>query len=274
MLKKKIKYVLFFGIWLATFSLSGANPLFVTKMNTVFPETTQDSLWTFSDAWQHKNSCREKVCLNGYWQWLPDSSGLERGKVPPQTSPWCYFKVPGYWPGHGNISAQKVVYDPQKTPPEPEHLFAAWYRRTVDVPKEWSNRNVLIELDQVDSEASVYVNGRYAGKILFPGGDLEIGKYLIHGEQNELSILVSVLEFGTMAEYMAQDRVFQQKKKVSRCGLTGDVFLSAVPRKGFLAQVHFQTSVRKKEIAFATEILNLSAGRYQLSAEVSERGKQ
>lgn len=272
-MKNLLRKILCFGTFLGAVALPAGNRMTVAKIDSVFPGKSLESVWTLSDAWKRKNSWREKICLNGCWQWLPDSSAFERNKVPAQTNPWCYFKVPGYWPGHGGIYSQKVAYDPKKTPPKPEDTFSAWYRRTVDIPAEWAGKKVLLELEQVDSEASVYVNGKHAGKVLFPGGGLEIGTFLICGGKNELSILVSVLESGTSAEFMAQDREFRQKKKVGRCGLTGDVFLSALPRNGFIAQVHFQTSVTKKELAFATEFRNLSAGRYQLSAEIMERGK-
>jgi hypothetical protein len=38
-----------------------------------------------------------------------------------------------------------------------------WYRRTFDVPKEWTGRRVLLHFGAVDWEATVYVNGKNLG---------------------------------------------------------------------------------------------------------------
>jgi beta-galactosidase/beta-glucuronidase len=43
------------------------------------------------------------------------------------------------------------------------HEDRMWYRRTFEVPKDWSGRHVLLHLDAVDWEATVYVNGNKLG---------------------------------------------------------------------------------------------------------------
>lgn len=40
------------------------------------------------------------------------------------------------------------------------HEERMWYRRTFDVPEEWKGRHVLLHLDAVDWEATVYLNGK------------------------------------------------------------------------------------------------------------------
>src|SRR4051812_35638807 len=44
-----------------------------------------------------------------------------------------------------------------------KHSDRLWYRRTFEVPKEWSGRRVLLNFGAVDWEASVWVNGREVG---------------------------------------------------------------------------------------------------------------
>src|SRR5579884_3428889 len=43
------------------------------------------------------------------------------------------------------------------------HEERMWYRRTFDVPKEWSGKHVLLHFDAVDWEATVYLNGKKLG---------------------------------------------------------------------------------------------------------------
>ncbi|HEY8750689.1 MAG TPA: sugar-binding domain-containing protein [Tepidisphaeraceae bacterium] len=43
------------------------------------------------------------------------------------------------------------------------HETRMWYRRTFEIPKDWNGRHVLLHLDAVDWEATVYVNGKKLG---------------------------------------------------------------------------------------------------------------
>jgi beta-galactosidase/beta-glucuronidase len=44
------------------------------------------------------------------------------------------------------------------------HEDRMWYRRTFDVPKKWAGNHVLLHLDAVDWDATVYVNGQKVGE--------------------------------------------------------------------------------------------------------------
>ncbi len=44
-----------------------------------------------------------------------------------------------------------------------DFMPAVWYRRTVNLPEEWSGRRVLLHLGAVDYDARVWVNGKEAG---------------------------------------------------------------------------------------------------------------
>src|SRR5579862_2055600 len=43
------------------------------------------------------------------------------------------------------------------------HEDRVWYRRTFSVPKEWVDRDVLLHLDAVNWESTVYLNGKKIG---------------------------------------------------------------------------------------------------------------
>ena len=44
------------------------------------------------------------------------------------------------------------------------HIGPAWYRREVDIPPEWANRRIVLELERVLWESQVWVDGRHAGR--------------------------------------------------------------------------------------------------------------
>lgn len=53
------------------------------------------AVWDLEKADHETTPTRQRVCLNGLWQWQPAEPKGDR--VP--ESDWGYFKVPGCWPG-------------------------------------------------------------------------------------------------------------------------------------------------------------------------------
>jgi len=87
------------------------------------------------------------LCLNGQWQFEIDAgdSGLERGLKDRRledeiTVPFC---PESELSGIGNT----------------DWMNAVWYRREVEIPKDWAGRKVLLHFQAVDYDATVWVNG-------------------------------------------------------------------------------------------------------------------
>lgn len=87
------------------------------------------------------------LCLNGEWQFEIDSgdSGIERGLLTQElkdkiTVPFC---PESSLSGIGNLDFLNVV----------------WYRRTVQIPADWSGKRVLLHFQAVDYDATVWANG-------------------------------------------------------------------------------------------------------------------
>jgi beta-galactosidase len=53
------------------------------------------AVWDVSKAYREATATRERICLNGLWQWQPAEARSEQ--VP--EGKWGWFKVPGCWPG-------------------------------------------------------------------------------------------------------------------------------------------------------------------------------
>lgn len=95
---------------------------------------------------------REWVNLNGVWEFEIDTgdSGLERGLKDKElkdriTVPFCpESKLSG------------IGYT--------DFMEAVWYRKEVEIPKDWSGNNIMLNFQAVDYEATVWVNGREVGR--------------------------------------------------------------------------------------------------------------
>ena len=79
----------FFGVLAAAQLGSGAGELVVPLPPGV------RAVWDMGAANRETTATRERVCLNGLWQWQPAGAGSEQ--VP--AGNWGWFKVPGCWPG-------------------------------------------------------------------------------------------------------------------------------------------------------------------------------
>lgn len=92
------------------------------------------------------------LCLNGSWQFEADygNSGLERGLRDRDLT-----------------QTIQVPFCPESSLSGLNHhdfMDAVWYRRTVTIPTEWADRNVLLHFQAVDYDTTVWVNGAEVGR--------------------------------------------------------------------------------------------------------------
>ncbi|HEY3325484.1 MAG TPA: glycoside hydrolase family 2 TIM barrel-domain containing protein [Planctomycetota bacterium] len=92
------------------------------------------------------------LCLNGQWEFEIDAgdSGFERGLMNRALS--------------ASITVPFCPESPLSGIGNTDFLNAVWYRREVDIPKEWSGRSVLLHFQAVDYDATVWVNGKEVGR--------------------------------------------------------------------------------------------------------------
>ena len=114
------------------------------------------------------------MSLNGIWQF---QAGATNDPVPVGQTLSSQILVP--YPMESAISGVMQYYE------------FSWYRRTFTVPSTWSGKHIILHLDAVDWQATVYVNGQQVG--LHKGGydpiSYDITSYL-NGGTNELIVNV------------------------------------------------------------------------------------
>src|SRR5262249_23644418 len=143
-------------------------------------------VWDLGKAHRDRTPTRERVCLNGLWRWQPAGDGTE--SVP--AGRWGYFKVPGFWPGHANYlqeDCQTLHAHPSWKGADPRRLTAAWYQREITVPADWAGRRITLSAEYVNSFAVVYVDGKKAGEVRFPAGEVDLTAACRPGGKHALS---------------------------------------------------------------------------------------
>lgn len=270
-----------FSVLKPTFAL-GLNsfkfkPDFLTTVNLqdekILPEGVK-VVWDLSKAYRDTTVSRERICINGLWQWQPGTTESE--EIP--AGNWGYFKVPGNWPGLSNYlqkESQKMFSHPVWKDKSLNRIDVAWYRREIIVPKNWVDRRIILSMEYVNSSGIVFVDGNRVGEILFPAGELDLTSICIPGYKYTLSIKITALPLqDVVAIYSDSNAPRQGKGAVDRRGLCGDVFLSGTPLEARIENVRVNTSVRKGEITFYVAMGNISPGvRYNLHSIISDKKK-
>ena len=231
------------------------------------------AVWDVARAYHETTPTRERICLNGLWQWQPAEA---QSKDAPEGN-WGYFKVPACWPGIGDYmqkDCQTLYAHPSWNGVKLGAIAAAWYQREITIPKGWAGRRVFISMDYLNSFAAVYVDGRQVGEGRFPGGEIEVTAPVNQPGAHWLSLLVIALPLkAVMLSYTDSASARQQKGSVARRGLCGDVYLVSTPAGPRVTDIRVETSVRKKELTIDTALESLAPDQeYTLRAQVREGG--
>jgi len=233
------------------------------------------AVWDLDKAYREATPTRERICINGLWRWQParDVAGS------PPEGDWGYFKVPGFWPGlqqWQQEDTQTCFVHPAWKDVKLSSITAAWYQREIAIPREWAGRRIALSAEYVNSIAAVFVDGRKAGEIRFPAGEVDLTAQCRPGETHTLSMLVIALPLkAVMMSHADTSAPREVEGSVARRGLCGDVYLVSTPTGPRIADVKVDTSVRRWEISFEAGLQGLAANKqYSLRAEVADQGRR
>ena len=116
-----------------------------------------------------------RISLNGIWKFHFSEDGASRLKGFESTeyddSSWNEMPVPGLWELHGygvpvyvNVGYAWRGLSPNNPPYVPEDgNYAGQYRRSFNVPADWTGKQVCLCIGSATSNARVWVNGKPVG---------------------------------------------------------------------------------------------------------------
>lgn len=201
--------------------------------------------WDVTRAFRDATPTRERICLNGLWQWQPAGADAEG----PPADGWGWFKVPGCWPGitdYMQKDCQTLYAHPRWQDQPLGEVRAAWYRRQFAVPEGWEGRRIALGLEYLNSRATVWLDGRRIGELRFPAGEVDLTSECRAGQTYQLDLLVVALPLkAVMAAYTDSAAAREVEGRVARRGLCGDVWLSGTPAGRRWSEVRVIPSVRR-----------------------------
>jgi beta-galactosidase len=202
-----------------------------------WPATAQDAP-PYVDPARSASDHRAHQGLAGSWAFMPAPAADQPPAAPDEAgNTWGRVAVPGSWKSFG--------YPPVTSGLEAGGLGTAWnqfsgghddatphgwYRREVTVPADWAGRTVRLGFERLGTRAEVWLDGRHAGSVEWPGGELDVTDDVTPGEPQQLLIRVDVVLPG---EELVQDMLlsaYADRMDVAHAaGLLGEVWLRSLP---------------------------------------------
>ncbi|MGE4285430.1 MAG: glycoside hydrolase family 2 protein [Phycisphaerae bacterium] len=150
-----------------------------------------------------------------------------------------------------------------------------WYHRTFVVPKNWSNKRVILNFDAIDWDSAFWVNGAYvaAHKGAYDRISLDITDYLKDSKEQEL--VVSAWDPTNLGSQARGKQRLQQSgiwyTPVS--GIWQSVWMEAVPMEASIKEVKIVPDIDAKTVTVMPMLLNLHAESYSVKITVKDGDK-
>ena len=201
---------------------------------------------------------REKVVFDTPWDFLPAPSAKE--SAPP--ADWTGAQLlSGPWQRARNYCLwQCVVPD----------VTAAWYRRTVEVPANWSGRRILLDVYDPKGDIQVFANGKkVTGEIRWPGAALDLTAFAKPGKRLDLALLVAPVAPDEDVSRGLSGELTEPR------GLSGEVSLRCEPLGPGIENVAVRTYIEEGKRLWAQfDCVGLTPGKtYKIEAAASAAGQ-
>ena len=154
--------------WLTGIDASARGDEFAAPL----PDGVQ-AVWDVEKAFRETTSTRERICINGLWRWQP--AGASQGERPKATGVTSRFPAAGpASPTTCRRTVRRSSHIRAGGTSDSSQLAAAWYEREITVPADWDGRRIAVSVEYLNSLAVVFVDGKRAGELRFPGGELDL----------------------------------------------------------------------------------------------------
>ena len=171
------------------------------------------------------------LSLNGFWKfkWVYNPSQKPENFQDPNfdDSDWDLFAVPANWEVHGY---DYPIYLDEKYPFEThwpnvprDYNPVGSYKKTIDIPDDWNDKDVFIHFGAVKSALYLWVNGEFVGysQGSKPPAEFKLNDYLKEGE-NHIAFQV----------YRWSDASYVESQDMLRLsGVERDVYMYSRPKQ-------------------------------------------
>lgn len=148
--------------------------------------------------------------------------------------------------------------------PSKHYVGNAWYAKTVNIPKSWKKRSVILHLERPHIETTVYVNGKNAGHkmSLSVPHEFDITPYIIAGKDNRIEVKVYN---GIENVCVGQDsHSVTDQTQGDWNGIVGKIELQA-HAKSYIKELQVYPDIKEKQIRVMLRLAGNSGGKHNVS---------
>ena len=255
--------IFIFCVCVAGFTTTAALSSAQNGADSVSTDATLDERWKRDikpEIVESLSPSRGRISLDGVWKFFPY---IAKGNLSPEKGAG-YIHVPGSWAGadrgldNSILPGENGAWNRFRG----DDVSAAWYEREISVPAAWDGNAILLSFDRVCTEAIVTLDGKEAGRVSWPSGEIDVTKFVHPGKTSLLRILVAATGDQNEATEFLKTRnpgSLKTSSSLKSRGVTGGITLLSRPRANFLDGVFVRTSVRKKEISLDMDIRDVSS---------------
>ena len=206
---------------------------------------------------------RSEICINGKWKFMPLYDVGAKDFIYPAHFEWepTDIKIPSPW--NVNNFTDKQGGDFVTYPSYPERWKDAkigWMQKTVDIPADWKNKQLILHFEGIMGKAQIYVNGKLVAENfeLFLPLEVDVSSYLIAGKKNEILVGVAKPDlFDAKGKYGRRTYVGGSMWGIEMAGIWQDVYLFAYPQLA-VHGVFVQPDVKNNLLKLVIEVQNNS----------------
>ena len=148
-----------------------------------------------------------RIDINNNWLWSPV---FEEDMIKPA------------FDGEDKMEPVRIPHTVKVTPlnyfDAQEYQMVSCYRKTIEVPVEWKDKNVFVTFDAVAHEAEVYVNGVSVAKHScgYTAFTADLTEHIKFGEKNVITVKcdsresLNVPPFGFVIDYMTYGGIYRE----------------------------------------------------------------
>jgi hypothetical protein len=161
-----------------------------------------------------------------------------------------WFNDPNYVPYHDSTN----IRFPYWLQPNKKYTGAAWYKKTVSIPENWKNKSIILNLERVHWESTVWINNEKVGmhNSLATAHQYEISSYVKPGEN---SITICVDNRTKTVDVGHDSHSISDHTQTNWNGIVGDISLQT---KGiiYFENVEVFPDVQRKSVEIRATIFN------------------
>lgn len=212
---------------------------------------------------------RNEICLNGKWKFMPIYHVTSLDFKKPGQFEWeaTDIKIPSPWNVNNFTDGKGGDFTTYPSYPDKwKSARMAWMQKKVEVPTNWSGKQLILHFEGILGKAQIYVNDSLVAENfeLFLPLNIDVTSYLHAGQKNEILVGVAKADlFDVPGKYGRRTYVGGSMWGIDMAGIWQDVYLQAKPQLS-VKELFVQPDVKNNTLKLVVEVQNNTSQKKEI----------